>query len=188
MKQAIWLAILWMPIFLAAVFGMRSFTNADSLLSSSPHRTTSAGVTASGRFVISSGGVLLLGVESATWTAAPPAFNNTCTASPGVSFASHGHPWSVISYGFWGDRYRDVQPGYTNYENLVRIPWWAIFIGTIFIASPTMIPVVRRRRTLARRRNLLCEKCGYDIRATPGRCPECGYVLRNGADHHAGRA
>ena len=35
---------------------------------------------------------------------------------------------------------------------------------------------VRSIRGLARRDHGLCPSCGYDLRASPERCPECGEV------------
>ena len=50
-------------------------------------------------------------------------------------------------------------------------PAWAL---ALLLAAP---PALIVRRWLKRRRDArrgLCLRCGYDLRATPGRCPECG--------------
>jgi hypothetical protein len=53
------------------------------------------------------------------------------------------------------------------------LPHW--FVALIF----AVLPVVRLRSSLRSRtlrRDARCPACGYDLRATPERCPECGAV------------
>ena len=58
------------------------------------------------------------------------------------------------------------------------IPWYAIIIA---LGAPGLgwvsHRVVRCRRSIRFRREGRCPTCGYDLRATPDRCPECGSVL-----------
>ena len=57
----------------------------------------------------------------------------------------------------------------------VAIPFWFLFV--LFGAMPARAIVrrVRERRFLCADR---CKQCGYDLRASPQRCPECGTLRR----------
>jgi hypothetical protein len=170
----------------AASIGVRSYWVKDELVWASRYLTTPSGFAASGFYVESDGGIIVIGFESATWPGPQVAVGVTYSRPRGFSFQSRRHPANSISFGFWGDDFIDAQPGtkgsawdvpYVNHERLVRIPWWAIF----FAASPPLVAwLILWLASFSHRRNQhegLCTGCGYDLRATPGRCPECGTTV-----------
>ena len=60
-------------------------------------------------------------------------------------------------------------PSYRSH--LYSVPLWAICVVTAVLPINW---IARRGRNRRRRHLSLCATCGYDLRATPGRCPECG--------------
>jgi len=56
--------------------------------------------------------------------------------------------------------------------------WFAIPYATLIapFAVPPAMTLVRALRRRRRGRRGLCRQCGYDLRASPQRCPECGSV------------
>jgi hypothetical protein len=69
----------------------------------------------------------------------------------------------------------DPDPQWTRryHVTAVSTPHW--FIALLFAIMPTIW--LRSCLREGRRRQIgLCENCGYDLQATPGRCPECGMV------------
>ena len=59
--------------------------------------------------------------------------------------------------------------------NLTRQFWYVPFGAVCAVSSVPFMLVLFRGRKLRRRLRLgLCLRCGYDLRATPGLCPECG--------------
>lgn len=61
------------------------------------------------------------------------------------------------------------------------LPHWSVVC--LLGALPAIRLWVLLRRYWATRRSVaegLCPCCGYDLRATPSRCPECGWAIING--------
>ena len=74
---------------------------------------------------------------------------------------------------------------FAGFKLLRGVPWiptyWTICVPIWFLllfTGPSGYWLTRRWWLhLQRRREHLCSRCGYDLRASPDRCPECGAVL-----------
>jgi hypothetical protein len=86
----------------------------------------------------------------------------------------------------WGPlrwRSRGLQSGFLTDEiKVAGLSEWAA-VG-LFAILPTAVGLWKWKRNAGRRRAWAnrgrCRKCGYDLRATPDRCPECGTPVAAG--------
>ena len=64
-------------------------------------------------------------------------------------------------------------------EPPIVLSYWSViaplWLPMSLFAAPPVLWLLRRRRN-AKRKPGHCYRCGYDLRATPDRCPECGMV------------
>jgi hypothetical protein len=85
----------------------------------------------------------------------------------------------------WNDFlvYHPSGRGYTNAEmiwHIILIPG-ALLFGLFFAISGAVYLELHSKIASRRRAVGQCIHCGYDLRATPDRCPECGGVPKDDA-------
>ena len=103
--------------------------------------------------------------------------------SAGPLDASHcgvfGLPGSVTVYsppdvvrgtGFLGFGHGSLTLG-SAACSVTSVPFWAVIVVTLALPVSALRRRLRDRRWIREGR---CRACGYDLRATRGRCPECG--------------
>jgi hypothetical protein len=100
----------------------------------------------------------------------------------------NGYPFAPLNLDFVFNRVKQRSTTLgglpATFDQLViECPDWSLLPA--FAVLPTFWLILRRRRKPAVG---VCSNCGYDLRATPERCPECGMVPAKLDNKAGGRA
>ncbi len=94
----------------------------------------------------------------------------TMTADPITENIKHGFLWMNLDSA-------KLSTGIVSRVQLtcraVGAPMWTLGVPLLL---PSSLMLLRHRRRARRNRAGLCVRCGYDLRASHERCPECGAV------------
>ncbi|HEY8667494.1 MAG TPA: hypothetical protein VIL86_12565 [Tepidisphaeraceae bacterium] len=175
------------------VAGVRSFWVADELIYLTFSRSGEASGHMTGTDIRLGRGAINLAFDCATasspeqvgWLSKfikPLGFSHRIWSHKGPVPSPHAPPsvlgraaeWLGFELAHVTEIHSEASPAFSRADHFgVVLPAW--FLALLFAILPAIW--LRRRMILRKRSRLgLCKTCGYDLRATPLRCPECGTV------------
>jgi hypothetical protein len=85
--------------------------------------------------------------------------------------------WKSPVIHILGKRDGHTLADYRNALTIIRLPFWIPFALTSILPAIYVWKRWKRRRVRSKIRAGFCGKCGYDLRASTDRCPECGALF-----------
>ena len=171
-------ALLWLCTYLPKSFARRLFPPPAKVSSIAGVRVTT-GLRHSRFITCIRGRVVFL--SQVALPAAPP---NSDVTNCGIILFPHGsascdpdaafQDQSDCAFGYYAYRFHSLINSRPVFKyQCVAVPLW---LPTLMTLIPPLTVCRRWLVRLGRRRRGLCPDCGYDLRATPDHCPECGAV------------
>jgi hypothetical protein len=94
----------------------------------------------------------------------------TIAADPSYTSGEGRLGFSLSSKTWFYDPKRNAR----RRTDVLEAPLWSVALASLLIPALWLHAARRRRRREWRLLHHRCVRCGYDLRATPDRCPECG--------------
>jgi hypothetical protein len=115
--------------------------------------------------------------NSSVAASVPVAAANPLLQRWGFAFARGDRLHELLSVDGSPPAQPTASPPPSSTARLIQVPYWMLMSVA---GIPLGIRLVAWRRRHHRRQRGLCPQCGYDLRASPARCPECGSNVGRG--------